>query len=416
MAMAVFVRRRRFNWPTEWAKIRAKLTTTAGQSTDKQPVGGGTPTSGAKGGGKSKSVATPSQTKAQTRVRWKVPARLPDKSTNVGTKLLSPFYKPTGPSSLDDTRPVDQVDFASHVRAMGADSDFLFSEEFEELKSVGRNQSMSAADLPSNRYKNRFTNILPYDHNRVKLIAVDDDDPGSDYINANYISGFNSPREYIATQGPMLSTRGHFWRMVWEQHVEAIVNLTRCIEKGREKCDQYWPNLSKPLTSGDIEVVLLNETCFLNWTLRDLLIRKDAQSRRVKQFHFTSWPDFGVPDQPQILVDFIREFRKRVPVDVHPVVVHCSAGVGRSGTFIALDRLLQGVEQGVPIDVYGTQQYVFIHHCLLCALESSNVATNVDDMFALLDRHIEMHQNPAFRDDSDDDGDHEATVNCESGV
>ncbi|OUC43306.1 hypothetical protein D917_09841, partial [Trichinella nativa] len=157
MAMAVFVRRRRFNWPTEWAKIRAKLTTTAGQSTDKQPVGGVTPTSGAKGGGKSKSVATPSQTKAQTRVRWKVPARLPDKSTNVGTKLLSPFYKPTGPSSLDDTRPVDQVDFASHVRAMGADSDFLFSEEFEELKSVGRNQSMSAAYLPSNRYKNRFT-------------------------------------------------------------------------------------------------------------------------------------------------------------------------------------------------------------------------------------------------------------------
>ncbi|KRZ09677.1 Tyrosine-protein phosphatase 10D [Trichinella zimbabwensis] len=439
MAMAVFVRRRRFNWPTEWAKIRAKLTTTAGPSTDKQPVSGGTPTSGSKGGGrsKSKSAATPSQGKAQTRVRWKVPARLPDKSTNVGTKLLSPFYKQqTGSNSLDDTRPVEQVDFANHVRTMGADSDFLFSEEFEELKSVGRNQSMSAADLPSNRYKNRFTNILPYDHNRVKLIAVDDDDQGSDYINANYISGYNSPREYIATQGPMLSTRGHFWRMVWEQHVEAIVNLTRCIEKGREKCDQYWPNLSKPLTSGDIEVVLLNETCLLNWTLRDLLIRKDAQSRRVKQFHFTSWPDFGVPDQPQILVDFIREFRKRVPVDVHPVVVHCSAGVGRSGTFIALDRLLQGVEQGVPIDVYGTvrslrkervwmvqteQQYVFIHHCLLCALES-DVANNVDDMFALLDRHIEMHQNPAFRDDSDDDDDddddddQEATVNCESGV
>ncbi|KRZ09678.1 Tyrosine-protein phosphatase 10D [Trichinella zimbabwensis] len=438
MAMAVFVRRRRFNWPTEWAKIRAKLTTTAGPSTDKQPVSGGTPTSGSKGGGrsKSKSAATPSQGKAQTRVRWKVPARLPDKSTNVGTKLLSPFYKQqTGSNSLDDTRPVEQVDFANHVRTMGADSDFLFSEEFEELKSVGRNQSMSAADLPSNRYKNRFTNILPYDHNRVKLIAVDDDDQGSDYINANYISGYNSPREYIATQGPMLSTRGHFWRMVWEQHVEAIVNLTRCIEKGREKCDQYWPNLSKPLTSGDIEVVLLNETCLLNWTLRDLLIRKDAQSRRVKQFHFTSWPDFGVPDQPQILVDFIREFRKRVPVDVHPVVVHCSAGVGRSGTFIALDRLLQGVEQGVPIDVYGTvrslrkervwmvqteQQYVFIHHCLLCALES-DVANNVDDMFALLDRHIEMHQNPAFRDDSDDDDDddddddQEATVNCESG-
>ncbi|KRY73384.1 Tyrosine-protein phosphatase 10D [Trichinella pseudospiralis] len=433
MAMAVFVRRRRFNWPTEWAKIRAKLTTTAGASTDKQPVSGGTPTSGGKGGGrsKSKSAATPSQGKAQTRVRWKVPARLPDKSTNVGTKLLSPFYKQqTGSNSLDDTRPVEQVDFANHVRAMGADSDFLFSEEFEELKSVGRNQSMSAADLPSNRYKNRFTNILPYDHNRVKLIAVDDDDQGSDYINANYISGYNSPREYIATQGPMLSTRGHFWRMVWEQHVEAVVNLTRCIEKGREKCDQYWPNLSKPLMSGDIEVVLLNETCLLNWTLRDLLIRKDAQSRRVKQFHFTSWPDFGVPDQPQILVDFIREFRKRVPVDVHPVVVHCSAGVGRSGTFIALDRLLQGVEQGVPIDVYGTvrslrkervwmvqteQQYVFIHHCLLCALES-DVANNVDDMFALLDRHIEMHQNPAFRDDSDDDDDdgQEATVNCES--
>lgn len=145
------------------------------------------------------------------------------------------------------SRPVKLAHFAEHYRIMSADSDFRFSEEFELLKHVGRDRPCTAADLPVNRPKNRFTNILPYDHSRVKLLPTDDEE-GSDYINANYIPGYNSPREFIVTQGPLHSTRDDFWRMVWEQNCRAIVMLTRCVEKGREKCDHYWPFDMQPVS------------------------------------------------------------------------------------------------------------------------------------------------------------------------
>lgn len=156
-------------------------------------------------------------------------------------------------STMETSRPVLIKNFAEHYRLMSADSDFRylfkvndlfdilynfafnrFSEEFEELKHVGRDQPCTFADLPCNRPKNRFTNILPYDHSRFKLQPVDDDE-GSDYINANYVPGHNSPREFIVTQGPLHSTRDDFWRTCWESNSRAIVMLTRCYEKGREK-------------------------------------------------------------------------------------------------------------------------------------------------------------------------------------
>ena len=128
-------------------------------------------------------------------------------------------------SVIETSKPVKLKDFAEHYRIMSADSDFRFSEEYEELKHVGREKPCGAADLPCNRPKNRFTNILPYDHSRVKLQPCDDDE-GSDYINANFVPGFNSPREFIVTQGPLHSTRDDFWRMCWETNSRAIVMLT----------------------------------------------------------------------------------------------------------------------------------------------------------------------------------------------
>ena len=128
-------------------------------------------------------------------------------------------------SVIETSKPVKLKDFAEHYRIMSADSDFRFSEEYEELKHVGREKACAAADLPCNRPKNRFTNILPYDHSRVKLQPCDDDE-GSDYINANFVPGFNSPREFIVTQGPLHSTRDDFWRMCWETNSRAIVMLT----------------------------------------------------------------------------------------------------------------------------------------------------------------------------------------------
>ncbi|XP_049865569.1 tyrosine-protein phosphatase 10D isoform X2 [Pectinophora gossypiella] len=313
-------------------------------------------------------------------------------------------------------RPVRVADFVDHYRLMSADSDFRFSEEFEELKHVGRDQPCSAADLPCNRPKNRFTNILPYDHSRYKLQPVDDEE-GSDYINANYVPGHNSPREFIVTQGPLHCTRDDFWRMCWESGSRAIVMLTRCVEKGREKCDRYWPYDTRPVYYGDIAVTALNESRYPDWTVTELMVCRGAEQRVVKHFHFTTWPDFGVPDPPTTLARFVRAFRERCPphaVDARPVIVHCSAGVGRSGTFITLDRALQQLAAHAEyIDIFGMvyamrrervwmvqteQQYICIHQCVVAVLEGQDLAPphpapNHNQ------HHHNNHLNPAFEDD-----------------
>ncbi|KAI8440644.1 hypothetical protein MSG28_001853, partial [Choristoneura fumiferana] len=308
------------------------------------------------------------------------------------------------------TRPVPVADFIDHYRLMSADSDFRFSEEFEELKHVGREQPTTAADLPVNRPKNRFTNILPYDHSRYKLQPVDDEE-GSDYINANYVPGHSSPREFIVTQGPLHSTRDDFWRMVWESGARAIVMLTRCVEK---KCDRYWPYDTRPVYYGDIAVTALNESRFPDWTVTELLASRGAEQRVVKHFHFTTWPDFGVPDPPTTLARFVRTFRERLGAgESRPVVVHCSAGVGRSGTFIALDRALQQLAaRADALDIFGMvhqlrrervwmvqteQQYICIHQCIVAALEGVDLAHHPHPHHRDRDRDRDlMHHNQAF--------------------
>nr|XP_031828651.1 tyrosine-protein phosphatase 10D isoform X5 [Nomia melanderi] len=290
-------------------------------------------------------------------------------------------------SVVETSRPIKIEDFSEHYRTMSADSDFRFSEEFEELKHVGRDQPCTAADLPCNRPKNRFTNILPYDHSRFKLQPVDDEE-GSDYINANYVPGHNSPREFIVTQGPLHSTRDDFWRMVWESNSRAIVMLTRCIEKGREKCDHYWPMDTLPVYYGDICVTILNETHYPDWSITEFMLCRGDVKRVIQHFHFTTWPDFGVPSPPQTLARFVRAFREKVRSDQRPIVVHCSAGVGRSGTFITLDRILQQILVSKYVDIFGIvwamrkervwmvqteQQYICIHQCLLAVLEGQDM-------------------------------------------
>ncbi|CAM1318251.1 Uncharacterised protein g6905 [Pycnogonum litorale] len=330
-------------------------------------------------------------------------------------RSMGPFMKKVSDSRIKDdvltihaaeietSRPVKLKDFAEHYRIMAADSDFRFSEEFEDLKHVGRDQACNAADLPVNRPKNRFTNILPYDHSRVKLLPTDDEE-GSDYINANYMSGYISPREFIVTQGPLHSTRDDFWRMVWEQNSRAIVMLTRCVEKGREKCDHYWPYDTQPVYYGDIQVTTLNESQYQDWTVTEFKLMRGDTSRVLRHYHFTTWPDFGVPEPPQKLVKFVRAFRDRIGTDQKPIVTHCSAGVGRSGTFIVLDRLLQHVLKYDCVDIYGMvyemrkdrvwmvqteQQYICIHQCLLCVLNNQEGESP----------HPEVHDNQGFEDD-----------------
>ncbi|XP_029909442.1 receptor-type tyrosine-protein phosphatase beta isoform X1 [Myripristis murdjan] len=295
--------------------------------------------------------------------------------------------------------PIKITHFESHYNKLQADSNYLLSAEFEDLKDVGRNQPLDTALLPENRGKNRYNNILPYDSTRVKLSYVDDD-PCSDYINASYIPGNNFRREYIATQGPLPGTKDDFWKMVLEQNVHNIVMVTQCVEKGRVKCDHYWPFDHDPLYYGDLIVQMLSESVLPEWTIREFKICSEEQlnySRLVRQFHYTVWPDHGVPETTQSLIQFVRTVRdyiNRTPGS-GPTVAHCSAGVGRTGTFIVLDRVLQQLDNKDTVDIYGAVfdlrlhrshmvqtecQYAYLHQCVRDVLRARKLRNEQENL------------------------------------
>ncbi|KAM7378621.1 hypothetical protein PAMA_013501 [Pampus argenteus] len=279
------------------------------------------------------------------------------------------------------TSPVQLDDFDAYFKEMSKDSAYKFSLQFEELKSVGLDLSHDAADLPVNRPKNRYTNILPYDFSRVKLILMHNDE-GSDYINANYIPGYKHPKEYIATQGPLPETRNDFWKMVLQEKSPIVVMLTQCNERRRVKCDHYWPFTDEPVMYGEISVEMLSESESPEWTIRKFRLGYADESQDVLHLNYTSWPDHGVPTVNAIesILQFVHIVRQQANRTKDPIIVHCSAGVGRTGTFIALDRLMQHIREHEFADILGMvsemrshrlsmvqteEQYVFIHQCVL---------------------------------------------------
>ncbi|KPP73783.1 hypothetical protein Z043_107109, partial [Scleropages formosus] len=198
-------------------------------------------------------------------------------------------------------------------------------------------------------------------------------------------------REYIATQGPLPGTKDDFWKMVWEQNVHNIVMVTQCLEKGRVKCDHYWPFDQDPLYYGDLIVQMVSESVLSEWTIREFKMcsllgffpQEDQMncSRLVRHFHYTVWPDHGVPETTQSLIQFVRTVRDYVnrTAASGATVVHCSAGVGRTGTFIALDRVLQQLDSKDTLDIYSNVfdlrlhrshmvqtecQYVYLYQCV----------------------------------------------------
>uniref|UniRef100_A0A672TJX0 protein-tyrosine-phosphatase n=1 Tax=Strigops habroptila TaxID=2489341 RepID=A0A672TJX0_STRHB len=294
--------------------------------------------------------------------------------------------------------PIKVSHFEAHFTKLQADSNYLLSKEYEDLKDVGRNQTCDIALLPENRGKNRYNNILPYDTSRVKLSNVDDD-PCSDYINASYIPGNSFRREYIATQGPLPGTKDEFWKMAWEQNVHNIVMVTQCVEKGRVKCDHYWPLDQDSLYYGDLIVEMLSESVLPEWTIREFKICSEEQldsTRLIRHFHYTVWPDHGVPETTQSLIQFVRTVRdyiNRTP-DTGPTIVHCSAGVGRTGTFIALDRILQQLDSKDTVDIYAAVhdlrlhrvhmvqtecQYVYLHQCVRDVLRARKLRSEQEN-------------------------------------
>ncbi|XP_007902372.2 receptor-type tyrosine-protein phosphatase O [Callorhinchus milii] len=306
------------------------------------------------------------------------------------------------------TNPVQLDDFEMYLKDMARDSDYKFSLQFEDLKLVAQDVSHDTAELPVNRCKNRYTNILPYDFSRVKLVSLHDEE-GSDYINANYIPGYNSPHEYIATQGPLAETRRDFWRMVLQQKSHIIVMLTQCNERRRVKCDHYWPFNKEPVCYGDITVEMVFESELPDqsedseqseqpeWIIREFNVSYADAVQRVIHYNYMAWPDHGVPnaDTAENILQFVQMIRQQTVKRPGSIIVHCSAGVGRTGTLIALDRLMQHIHEHEYVDILGLvsemrmyrtsmvqteEQYIFIHRCVQLMWKKKRQQYNSSDV------------------------------------
>ncbi|CAG0901913.1 unnamed protein product [Darwinula stevensoni] len=244
----------------------------------------------------------------------------------------------------------------SRVKELQKDNGFLsgkagFWEEFESLQEQECKHlySRKEGQRPENRNKNRYKNILPFDHTRVKLKDADSNVPGSDYINANYISlgedeSGHSFESYIATQGCLPGTIKDFYDMIWQECSHVIVMTTKEVERGKNKCAKYWPDEGKEETYGRVRVKNMSEAQMSDYTLREFLIMKEGSQEERK-----AWPDHGVPSDPGCVLSFLHDVSQRQQAlcddgfKTGPLIVHCSAGIGRTGTFIVIHSILRQI-------------------------------------------------------------------------
>uniref|UniRef100_A0A8D9AQD1 protein-tyrosine-phosphatase n=2 Tax=Cacopsylla melanoneura TaxID=428564 RepID=A0A8D9AQD1_9HEMI len=226
------------------------------------------------------------------------------------------------------------------------DSKNLWVAVYNRIKTVSNayDYTLDDAKKSENRTLNRYRDVIPYDHSRITLQRC-----SNDYINANLVEIEQANRKYILTQGPLENTIAHFWVMVWEQNCKAIVMLNKIIEKNQLKCSQYWPaSSSSDLDLPDVNLSVhldseVNHSYFVTRHLRVTDKSSQEAPRNVILFHYTTWPDFGVPQSPTALLRFMRAVRQSGALDESsgPPIVHCSAGIGRSGTFILVDCCLK---------------------------------------------------------------------------
>ncbi|KAF8781645.1 Tyrosine-protein phosphatase non-receptor type 9 like protein [Argiope bruennichi] len=281
-------------------------------------------------------------------------------------------------------------------------------QEYAEIKNTPPDGTFETSKLKVNQCKNRYTDVLCYDHSRVKLPIIDHD-PYSDYINANYVDGYKQKRAFISTQGPLPKTFADFWRMIWDQESHVIVMTTKTVERGRVKCGQYWPAEENTVQEyEDFDVYNSGVEYFADYIVSNLVLtnKKENTSQEVCHMQFTSWPDFGVPSSALAMLDFRDKVRRKQAEAVQmigahwqghplgpPIVVHCSAGIGRTGTFITLDICINKLEATGLIDIVKTvekiraqraysiqmpDQYVFCHLALLEYALSRGLLEDVD--------------------------------------
>ncbi|XP_064869699.1 receptor-type tyrosine-protein phosphatase S-like isoform X2 [Oncorhynchus nerka] len=300
--------------------------------------------------------------------------------------------------------PIPITELAEHTEILKANDSLRLSQEYESI-DPSQQFTWEHSNLEVNKPKNRYANVIAYDHTRVVLAPIEGSSPGilgSDYINANYIDGYRKQNAYIATQGPLAETFGDFWRMVWEQRAASVVMMTRLEEKSRIKCDQYWPSRGTE-TYGMTQVTILDTMELATFCVRTFSLQKNGcnERREVRQFQFTAWPDHGVPEYPTPFLAFLRRVKACNPPDAGPVIAHCSAGVGRTGCFIVIDAMLERIRHEHTADIYGhvtlmrsqrnymvqtEDQYGFIHEALLEAVACGNTEVAARSLFSYMQK------------------------------
>ncbi|XP_063218858.1 tyrosine-protein phosphatase 69D isoform X2 [Bacillus rossius redtenbacheri] len=289
-------------------------------------------------------------------------------------------------SSPPDMSPVSKSQLVAAYVERHRDSDYGFQQEFEMLPERFPDRTTRHSELRENLYKNRYPDIKTYDQTRVKLSQIDSV-MGSDYINANFVIGYRERKKFICAQGPMDNTVCDFWRMIWEQHLEMILMLTNLEEYSKTKCSKYWPDDSEgEKIFGDFTVTHVQEKRYSDYIIRELKLcrlsysGKEQESRSIVQFHYLVWKDFMAPEHPSGILKFIKRINEAYSLEKGPILVHCSAGVGRTGTLVALDSLLQQLKEEEQVSIFNTvcdlrhqrnflvqslKQYIFIYRALM---------------------------------------------------
>ena len=286
------------------------------------------------------------------------------------------------------THPVARNQYSGTYRKLSQDGNMGFVDQFKKLPT-NPDKSSEIGQSDANGEMNRDSSIVPFDESRVVLAP---DDSGSDYINASFVNGAFLPNRYIAAQAPLELFVDHFWRMIWEHDVKVIVMLTKFSERGVNLCHQYWPSSRPTQTYGIVIVDILEVIELRHCIIQTFKIKRmfEGKSRVVKHFQFLSWPENNIPDYPTSLITFTRRIRgyvKRNEIET-PILVHCNLGIGRTGSWIAIDILWDKLEwDDTNIDVYGCccllnvqrkhmiqhiTQYMFIHKTIKELTDTGN--------------------------------------------
>uniref|UniRef100_A0A8C0N547 protein-tyrosine-phosphatase n=2 Tax=Canis lupus familiaris TaxID=9615 RepID=A0A8C0N547_CANLF len=220
--------------------------------------------------------------------------------------------------------------------------------QFEQLYRKKPGLAITFAKLPQNLDKNRYKDVLPYDTTRVLLQG------NEDYINASSVNmeipAANLVNKYIAAQGPLPHTCAQFWQVVWDQKLSLIVMLTTLTERGRTKCHQYWPDPPDVMEHGNFHIRCQSEDCTLAYVFREMLVTntETGEEHTVTHLQYVAWPDHGVPDDSSDFLEFVNYVRS-LRADGEPMLVHCSAGIGRTGVLVTMETAMCLIERNLPV-------------------------------------------------------------------